>query len=236
MEKVKDIFSDTKYDKSLTNRKKDNVRSLRMEKAFDIIYREKGYNIRRERRRKQQFAGTDVYIEGAPWANNKCVIIDEKVATDYKHAYVNLKSFCIELLCKNNPGQLGWIFKKDSVTDYYIFAWVDTDDDFRTIKAIEYVVVERKKILELLRSVGIKSRNTAKYLIDTKGKPGKNCNKYYSISKDYRMVLSNKMEEPLLFVVNRDYLKKIAVDVVEYNYDQWKALVEKDARRFGETA
>lgn len=209
----------------------DKLRSKRMEKHLDLVYKMLGYEIRREYDAEKQRAGIDLYLKNNSWAKEKEMIIDEKASTDYTNGIDTLNTQCIELTAENNEDKYGWHTDPKSKTEAYAFAFARTQDDFVTVDAIEVYFVSKQAIQEYMESVGIKTIQDAQLKIMQDGSPGRKTERYCNINDECRLVLVSarkKPENPLLFCISRERLEELSYYHVRFDELEWGSIVANE--------
>ncbi|MEI8086858.1 MAG: hypothetical protein WCG93_11660, partial [Paludibacter sp.] len=121
---------------------------------------------------ENQLSGSDIIIS-IPKLGIINAIVDEKAATHYINK--NLPTFAFELCFKLNNGKIveGWLTDTGKKTQFYLLMWISAKKDWdikkEDITQIEYILIERNKILSYLNSKGygiFELKNKAKIILN----------------------------------------------------------------------
>ena len=163
---------------------------------------------------ENQLSGSDIIIS-IPKLGIINAIVDEKAATHYINK--NLPTFAFELSFKLNNGKIaeGWLTDTGKKTQFYLLMWISAKKDWdikkEDITQIEYILIERNKILSYLNSKGygiFELKNKAKIIL--------NNNVDGVIDKlnetAYYFYFSNRLtEKPINIVIRKSKLIELSV-------------------------
>lgn len=170
----------------------------------------------------EQVSGSDLVVTDKKLGLDNAVI-DEKVAARY--ANLSLDTFSLEMSFINKRGvvQDGWLLDKKKKTDYYLLGWIDKAELPRnyegrwitdkmtenSIKELEYCLVKRQDIIDLLSKKGWTPKTLKKQemTIRTRGYV-----KTHDFIDGVAFRYSKKyVEAPINILLKRDTYRDIAV-------------------------
>lgn len=163
---------------------------------------------------ENQLRGSDIIIS-VPKLGILNAIVDEKAATHYINK--DLPTFAFELSFKLNNGQIveGWLTNTCKKTQYYLLMWITAKKEWdikkEDIIQIEYILIERNKILMYLNSKGygvIELKNKAKMILnnDIEGVIDK------SNDQPFYFYFTNRLtEKPINIVIKKSKLIELSV-------------------------
>jgi len=132
-----------------SKRRKDLDDESVLQPFLDAVYRELGFDFRRETKRDKQLAGIDLVLSH----RGQEYYVDEKAATHYVNR--PLKTFAFELNFRSY-GQLrpGWLFDEHKeTTHYFLVSEIHaTSNEVADVTHFRLVSVSRQKLLSYLHS------------------------------------------------------------------------------------
>lgn len=158
--------------------------------------------------KKQQLAGIDVIYDGKK--------IDEKAAINYMENQLETYSFELEFTDRYGNIRDGWFLDSTKVNDYYLLIYLEGNPrltNIYDITKIEYILVRKDKIRELLNKIKIKKK-----IKSFKYKESKFGLYQYLLYCEYdntryklKLKRSNKLiEEPLNIIIPKSLLIELA--------------------------
>lgn len=185
----------------------EDLRKTKVVEKFLDKYLYKG-NQKRITDKKQQLAGIDVIYDGKK--------IDEKAAINYMENQLETYSFELEFTDRYGNIRDGWFLDSGKVNDYYLLIYLEGNPrltNIYDINQIEYILVRKDKIRELLNKIKIKKKiKSFKY---KESKFGLYQYLLYCEHENTRYKLklkrSNKLiEEPLNIIIPKSLLIELA--------------------------
>ena len=185
----------------------EDLRKTKVVEKFLDKYLYKG-NQKRITDKKQQLAGIDVIFEDKK--------IDEKAAINYMENQLETYSFELEFTDRYGNIRDGWFLDSTKVNDYYLLIYLEGNPrltNIYDITKIEYILVRKDKIRELLNKIKIKKKiKSFKY---KESKFGLYQYLLYCEHENTRYKLklkrSNKLiEEPLNIIIPKPLLIELA--------------------------
>lgn len=185
----------------------EDLRKTKVVEQFLDKYLYQG-NQKRITDKKQQLAGIDVIYDGKK--------IDEKAAINYMENQLETYSFELEFTDRYGNIRDGWFLDSGKVNDYYLLIYLEGNPrltNIYDINQIEYILVRKDKIRELLNKIKIKKKiKSFKY---KESKFGLYQYLLYCEHENTRYKLklkrSNKLiEEPLNIIIPKSLLIELA--------------------------
>lgn len=158
--------------------------------------------------KKQQLAGIDVIFEDKK--------IDEKAAINYMENQLETYSFELEFTDRYGNIRDGWFLDSAKVNDYYLLIYLEGNSrltNIYDITKIEYILVRKDKIRELLNKIKIKKKIKSFKYKESKFGLYQQLLYYEYDNKRYKLKLkrSNKLiEEPLNIIIPKPLLIELA--------------------------
>ncbi len=120
---------------------------------FYARLKEKYKRIERINDANLQKRGVDVVVETYL---GKVIYVDEKASLQYINK--RIPTFAFEI-CNTTSGARGWLYNPDYLTDYYLLAWPNAEDESipasDAYTATELMIIKRDKVLQLLTDNGL---------------------------------------------------------------------------------
>ncbi|WP_047246898.1 hypothetical protein [Maribacter thermophilus] len=163
------------------------------------------YNYHRIGDIEKQLEGIDVLFTNK--ISGKIYAIDEKAQLDYINE--DLPTFAFEIsYLKNNIAKKGWLFDLSKKTDFYALITAIYEDEPDTFTSCKITIVNRKKLICLLKEKGVSELSISKRWSHSKKPHGKIIlNELDSRSEGYIYYSkNNKVEKPLNLVLKLDFL------------------------------
>lgn len=163
-------------------------------------------NVKRTNSTLDQFAGSDVVLS-IPGKNLRNIIIDEKAQLYYLDG--GLPTFAFELNFKTKSGNRveGWLTDTSKKTTHYLLLFLLAKNGFNDandIKRVEYILIEREKILNdinlnliQLRQLGVEIAKSSEFY--QRKEP--NCKYYFTHS-------TQLAESPVNIILRKSALKE----------------------------
>ena len=196
-----------------SNRYVDATREKNMMEALDTIYSEEGLSTERTNDRERQLKGIDFLLEVNSESTFK---VDEKAATTKEDAFSKLPTYSFELASANNPDGKGWVFQEGLETTHYALVYPQSDDDFKTLSAVEIFIIPKQSILDFLWEKGISSKRDAEDTLEYQGRYDSIGRLRCRIDDSLSLVQSFQLaEEPICAIIDRGILRRMAWKVIK---------------------
>jgi hypothetical protein len=142
--------------------KRDLERESLLGHYLDDVYKEIGLKVERNDNLNLQRKGVDLIY-------NEVYFIDEKAQLNYVDK--DLPTFTFELsYLKKGQGKLGWLFDKSKKTTHYFLVTgihaVDKNDLKKGFKSCKITSINRFKLIEYLKNIGLTSKKLNTYEMD----------------------------------------------------------------------
>lgn len=161
-----------------------------------------------------QFAGVDVAFSLKDDFN----YADEKMATSYINK--DLQTFSMELRTLNKKGSQveGWFVNSSQINTHYVLGFITASKDKfineEDIKAIEIVIIEKKKLLQYVSKYFDINRSEEIYQEFVKGKSVQEVNSELKLNTDkngFIVFFSSKLrEKPMNLLIKKEIYVKLA--------------------------
>lgn len=196
-----------------SNRARDCKYESIISNLTNSVYLDYGYNPTWVYDRELQLRGVDVILR----KDGVGYIVDEKAAITRLDGL--LSTFAFELYTSNNKGNIGWLFNKNCINNYYSLIYLTSlSNNIRKIDRIECVLLNKYKILDIIRAELNKANIHFNNIIEI----FKNINtqnngkKYIRLNKYMKIVYSVNIlpERPINILLDKDYLISLSRDVL----------------------
>lgn len=131
----------------------------KMDKIYQNIFISDNVSFERVTDRLRQLKGIDVAVSTDEYKSGN-LFIDEKAAIKYWN--YDLGTFAFELYSNNLPSGFGWFCpeRTDLLTTHYMLIWPRSQDaQLKKLIQIEYMLISKKCLWDILYSLGIKKSN-----------------------------------------------------------------------------
>ncbi|PIB39382.1 hypothetical protein [Maribacter sp. 4G9] len=165
----------------------------------------KHYDFGRVQNLREQLLGVDVIFKHK--ISQKTFLVDEKAQLDYINE--DLPTFAFELhYLKNGILKDGWLFDASKKTDFYALVTGIYEDEPNKYTSCKIAFVNRKKLLELLKTKGVTKTCLLEYYQKEPLPHGKMKLKELDPRTEGYLYHSknNKAEQPFNLILKLDYL------------------------------
>lgn len=190
-----------------SNFKKDLQKEKELAVYLDSLYQKhlKNYTTKRINDYKQQLQGVDIlFIQKEKGISFN---VDEKAQLDYIGE--DLPTFAFEInYIKNDSLKKGWLFDTTKTTQFYALITAIYKDEPNKFTSCKITLVNRKKLIALLKSKKITQDVLCNYLENEHKTYGKIIIKELHNYREGYLYFSskNKAESPLNLILKLDYL------------------------------
>ncbi len=170
----------------------------------------KNYTVERIFDLKRQLLGIDILLKDK--RSSQVFYVDEKAQLDYINESLPTFAFEISYLKRGKP-RTGWFFDDAKKTQFYALVTSIYSDEKDVFTACNITLVNRKKLIAHLDSVGLSYSYFQQIARKNKGHHGKvTLEQLMSKTEGYLYFSTkNKAEQPLNLILKLDYLLTIGV-------------------------
>lgn len=129
----------------------NNEENMILNTYLDNIYEKMGWDFERVLDKTRQLQGIDVIFYSNCNLDSK-ILVDEKAATQYLGE--DLNTFSFEIYSENNRNKIGWLINPNIKTTHYAIIYPRSkSNDINNLDSLEWILVEKKKIINLINSI-----------------------------------------------------------------------------------
>ena len=197
---------------AISNLRKDDERCADIVSQFlDVnFYKKSTKYFDRITDKERQVKGIDTTF----MIDDKTYICDEKAAIRYINKGLNTFSLELSFIGRYDDLRDGWLIDEKHINNSFLFVWIDkskTDmlESVSDVQQLEIALVDRRKILKYLESIGWSKEN----MISKSQKMRENDDEYGGNLRKHgcKFVCSKHLvEQPVNVLMSRDKLKEIS--------------------------